>query len=274
MSEHTDEPGSYRRGRSHTVRLAVAASGLTVGTLIVASGFPLGDDTRDSAPRSLAADDNEAEPTSADDLPGGTAITLLGDPVSHDVTEAVVIPLAPPEDATHVRISVIATSAGSLFWGTDPGGNNPSGHWTGADVADGPSEPTFYDFPLDPGMDSVRLDPSGGYAGTVTVQFARHETQPYQVNANGQTYGALPEDDRAGPDLIAVAYAGEEGSGVPGYVYATDFDAMSPDHPGQPSNPEEANRWQEERAAKYPDGWDIPVYESDGVTQIGLLHWG
>lgn len=45
-----------------------------------------------------------------------------------------------------------------------------------------------------------------------------------------------------------------------------------PDHPDLPSNPEEALRWQAERTAKYPNGWDIPVYESDGVTQIGLFH--
>ena len=32
--------------------------------------------------------------------------------------------------------------------------------------------------------------------------------------------------------------------------------------------------WQEERDKKYPNGWDIPVFESDGATQIGTFHVG
>lgn len=31
---------------------------------------------------------------------------------------------------------------------------------------------------------------------------------------------------------------------------------------------------QNERDQKYPNGWDIPVYESDGTTQIGTFHIG
>jgi hypothetical protein len=33
-------------------------------------------------------------------------------------------------------------------------------------------------------------------------------------------------------------------------------------------------RLQAERDQKYPDGWDVPVYESDGVTRIGSFHVG
>jgi len=41
-----------------------------------------------------------------------------------------------------------------------------------------------------------------------------------------------------------------------------------------PSSPAEAARWQRERDEKYPNGWDIPVYESDGTTRIGTFHIG
>ena len=31
---------------------------------------------------------------------------------------------------------------------------------------------------------------------------------------------------------------------------------------------------QAERDQKYPNGWDFPLYESDGETQIGTFHIG
>jgi hypothetical protein len=31
---------------------------------------------------------------------------------------------------------------------------------------------------------------------------------------------------------------------------------------------------QAERDQKYPNGWDVPLYESDGETQIGTFHIG
>lgn len=209
-----------------------------------------------------------SEPSSAP--AGDTVITLLGDPVSYDVTGARVITLADaPDEATHVRVSVVATNAGSLLWGTDAGGNNPSVHWDHSDVADGPSHPSFDDFPLAPGIDAVYLDPSGGYAGTVTLQFAQHEIVPYAVNENGQTYGSL--GDGPEPDLIAVAGLGPDGEEIVGYVYAEELDAG---HPEQFSSPEDALQWQAEYEAEYPDGRDVPVYESDGITQIATFRIG
>ena len=44
--------------------------------------------------------------------------------------------------------------------------------------------------------------------------------------------------------------------------------------PHQPANPEQALQWQQERDAKYPDGWDVPLFQSDGTTQIGVFHIG
>ncbi len=44
--------------------------------------------------------------------------------------------------------------------------------------------------------------------------------------------------------------------------------------PGQnlPTSPAQALEQQEQNAELYPDGVDIPVYECDGVTQVGTFH--
>jgi hypothetical protein len=54
----------------------------------------------------------------------------------------------------------------------------------------------------------------------------------------------------------------------------SDLTAFSPDHPGEPKNPEQALEWQNELAEIYPDGWTVPVYESDGETVIGKFQIG
>jgi len=80
-------------------------------------------------------------------------------------------------------------------------------------------------------------------------------------NASGVTYGASgravsPEDE---PDLISVVAS----NGKTGYVYKTDLEEPSP------SSPAAAVARQNARAKagyKHPP---IPVYEVDGITQIG-----
>jgi len=78
----------------------------------------------------------------------------------------------------------------------------------------------------------------------------------------------------AKPDLVWTAGKDSTGQDVSGYGLRTDLDAFSPDHPAQPTSPAEAVRLQEERDRKYPNGWDVPLYESDGETQIGTFHIG
>lgn len=73
------------------------------------------------------------------------------------------------------------------------------------------------------------------------------------------------------PDLVAVALAASDEIG---YARHSDLDAFGPEWPDQPSNPTQALAWQEERDARYPNGWDIPVYASDGVTKVGAFHIG
>ena len=85
----------------------------------------------------------------------------------------------------------------------------------------------------------------------------------------------MPGDGTEGmPDLVYVGGMTVDGRAIDGYAKASDLFAFSPDHPRNPANPDEALRWQAEREVKYPNGWDIPVYEKDGVTQIGTFHMG
>lgn len=83
----------------------------------------------------------------------------------------------------------------------------------------------------------------------------------WPVNARGQTYGSNasvgPEGNE--PDLILV----EATNGRTGYVLKTDLNGP------MPKTPEEALAWQEARKGQPPR--EIPVYLSDGVTQIGVF---
>ncbi|MHB1342636.1 MAG: hypothetical protein ACYCX5_12895 [Coriobacteriia bacterium] len=81
----------------------------------------------------------------------------------------------------------------------------------------------------------------------------------WPTNERGQTYGK-PQETSAGchePDLMMVlATNGKVG-------YALSADLAGP----EPSSPEEAVRWQAERGS---EPRTIPVYESDGITQVGV----
>jgi hypothetical protein len=79
-------------------------------------------------------------------------------------------------------------------------------------------------------------------------------------NARGQTYGSAadaksPQDE---PDLIRATAT----NGLTGYVLKTDLDGP------EPRTPEGALSQQAAQAGK---DQVIPVYESDGITQIGVF---
>jgi hypothetical protein len=106
----------------------------------------------------------------------------------------------------------------------------------------------------------------------VAVQYVNYVQTALGVNARGETYGvAGPAGE---PDLVGVVGLDAAGVAVDGYARATDLNAFGPDWPDVPSNPTEAMEWQAERDRKYPDGWDIPVFESDGETRIGTFRVG
>lgn len=85
----------------------------------------------------------------------------------------------------------------------------------------------------------------------------------YPKNENGQTYGSEADatSPETGPELIR-AY-GE--NGIEGYLMKQDL------YGEQPKTPEEALAIQNSRS---PGGRDIPLYDVDGETVIGVFHLG
>lgn len=206
-------------------------------------------------------------------IPGGPLISLVGSPTVLSVSSSAEHPIAGrPDGVTHVRVTVTALTPGSISWGTDAGGNNPHGTFVPGDIG-GPGDTTWYDFPLDATTDTFFITPSDGLTATVSFQYLNMTPTHLGRNAAGQSYGREGGPDGV-PDLVLVSGIGPEGEEVLGYALSGELNAFSPEHPEQPSDPEEALAWQEQREKDHPHGWDIPVYESDGITQIGTFHIG
>ncbi|BDO40837.1 hypothetical protein [Cellulomonas sp. NTE-D12] len=186
-------------------------------------------------------------------VPGAPIISLVGTPITRTVSTRTTISLQPrPAAATHARVVVTPTAAGTLSFGTSAGGDNPSASFDAADVTRGSQGASWYDFPLDGTVDSLFLTPSAGFAGTVTVQYVTHIPTRLGVNARGQTFGVSGSAPQGDPDLVAV----QATNGKSGYAYAADLEGPQPTSPaGAGTNPEH--------------GRTIPVYESDGSTVIG-----
>ncbi len=186
--------------------------------------------------------------------PGAPIVSLLDAPTTQTVAAETAIPLEPrPAAATHARVTVAPLMVGSLSFGTDAGGNNPSASW-----GDGSRlTPTWFDFPLNDSVDILYLRPAGGFTGTVTIQYVNYVPTLLGVNPHGQTYGVSGSADQGEPDLVAVTAT----NGKDGYAYATDLQGGP-----MPTSPADALAQQEANQGRTHT---IPVYESDGTTVIG-----
>lgn len=212
-------------------------------------------------------------PAPAGVVPGTPIISLLGSPRSLVVDHSTSMDVSTgPEAATHVRVTVTCLTAGTTTFGIDAGGNNSSLHCNEADLADSHG-PAWQDFEIPDSGGRLYFTTSKAAKAAVSVQFVNQVPTMFGVNANGETYGAI-SDTQGRPDLVWMSGTDNAGRSIVGYGRSADLDAFSPDHPGQPTSPAEAVRWQAERDQKYPHGWDFPLYESDGVTQIGTFHIG
>ena len=197
-----------------------------------------------------------AVPAPAGVTPGAPIISLLDAPTTQTVTTKTALPLEPrPTAATHARVTVTPLTVGSLSFGTDAAGNNPSGSW------DATSEighaRTWDDFPLNASVGTLYLTPAGGFTGTVTIQYVNYVPTLLGVNAHGQTYGVSGSGDQGEPDLVAVTAT----NGKDGYSHATDLQGGP-----MPTGPADALAQQEANQGRTHT---IPVYESDGTTVIG-----
>lgn len=200
--------------------------------------------------------------------PGAPVISLLDDqPLSIAVDAATEVSLLDrPAGATHARVTITPTGPGTLHWGTDAGGNNPSATWTSADFADGAPGAAWQDLPLHASVETLYLDPAD-FAGVATVQFVAHVPTLLGTNARDETYGTTgnPEGE---PDLIAV----EATNGKLGYVYREELDEATGETAAREfTSAEDALEWQERNRGRTHT---LPVYLSDGTTQIGEFQVG
>lgn len=275
LISHVAESPSTRRKRTlWTASLvlvgALAGAGVSAGAFAATGLFaavpaqPSGQPTPDYP-------DTVAAPPGV--TPGYPIISLLGEPISQNVETATEISMQDrPVAATHARVTITPLTPGALNWGTDPGGNNPSGSWSAEDLTAGRDSAVWYDFPLDDTVKDLFLNPSG-FRGIVTIQYVTHVPTSLGINANGQTFG-VTGSEQGEPELISVIGTAPDGSDIEGYVFATELNATGPDHEGEPETPEEALLWQQERDEKYPNGWAIPLYDSEGETRIGEFRIG
>jgi len=86
----------------------------------------------------------------------------------------------------------------------------------------------------------------------------------WEVNASGQTFGAGADGDA--PDLIASTGKDALGREIPGYVVS--LDAFGP----KQATPEAVAEQRRLRLLEFPNGFDLPLYASDGETVLGTYH--
>lgn len=191
--------------------------------------------------------------------PGAPIISLLGSSVSQNVAGRVAIPLNHPAAATHVRATVTCLTAGSISWGPDAGGNNPSSGCAATDSVE--QRTSWMDFALSDG-DVLYVDSGDGAEAIVSLQFVNQVETAWGVNARGETFG-VSKPGFGEPDLLAVVATNDK----PGYVNRGELaDADGTTAAESFDSPGDALAWQESMKGKRIS---IPVYESDGVTVVG-----
>lgn len=251
----------------------LAGAGAVTAAFAAGTGAPM---SPPAAPPTATATVTSSEgpvPAPPGVVPGSPIISLLGSPVSFVVEREASYDLSrAPNGATHVRVAVSCLTAGKMTFGTGASDINAAIVCDEADPAS-PHASAWQDLELSKSQGTLYFTTPPGGKSSVSVQYLNLVPTRFGVNANGETYGAGGAD-QGEPDLVAVHGVDPNGVDLLGYARATDLDAFSPDHPGQPANPAEAVRLQKERDKKYPNGWDFPLYESDGTTKIGTFHVG
>jgi len=270
------EVAAQQRQRPHWWRaVGLVTVGVLAGAGAASAAFAAGGGAPIAHPAVTPTATNSDGPIPAPPgvVPGTPIISLLGSPRSLVVDHSSSMDISTgPEAATHVRVTVTCLTAGTTTFGTDAGGNNPSSHCDEADLARSPSL-AWMDFEIPSSRGRLYFTTSPAAKAAVSVQFVNQVPTRFGVNANGETYGAI-SDTQGQPDLVWMSGTDNTGQDIAGYGRSADLDAFSPDHPGQPTSPAEAVRLQAERDQKYPNGWDVPLYKSDGETQIGTFHIG
>lgn len=248
-------------------RIGAIAVGTLLGSGLTTAAFAAtGNFASDPERIVVSVDSDGLAPAPAGVTPGMPIISLLGEPIGVAVTDYVEVPLTDyPEGATHVRVGLTCTSAGTFYWGLEPTKlDDPVGDASltcDDQDLDRPLAPTAWmDWPIDEGADYTFVNPSAGATATLTVQYSNQVPTRLGINANGETYGASggPQGE---PDLVAVIGTAPNGDSVFGYARSSDV------NPPVDNSPEGAALWNQNRSK-------VPVFEPDGTTQIGTFQLG
>jgi hypothetical protein len=242
-------------------RRRLAAGSMAGACLLAAAGIAIGVVSGNST-AGVAVDQPSTASTAptapAHAAPGSTQVTRLAPPVTVTGSGTETIQLgARPAGADSVVTGLWCLSAGQISW---PDGAASRCDATDAARSAASSKPSSgYTLTLAPGQTSFTMTADPGVAWRVVATYVHTVLIPWAVNAHGQTYGV--ENANGSPDLVSVDAPKVRRAG---YVYASDLRGPIP------SSPADAIRQNEE----HPDGYDVPVYESDGTTVIGRFHVG
>lgn len=186
-------------------------------------------------------------------MPGGEKVTPLAAPVTTTYAGTATVELgSPPEGATGIQLELTCLTPG---WFEFPDGASSS--CSEEDATSDRLGWTGHTIPLAPGQDSVTIKANPESRWQLTAKYVKQERTRLGVNAKGETYG-VESQQNGSPDLIAVMAT----NGQSGYAYAKDL------HGGpMPTSPEDAvKNFSTPRPPR-----EIPVFQSDGETQIGVF---
>jgi hypothetical protein len=193
--------------------------------------------------------------------PGATNDTPLSSIVTATRTGTATIELgSAPVGATKISLTLTCLTVGSFGY--------PDGSSMSCDASDLTHAPLYRTslevVPLRPGEQTVTITTSANASWTLQAVYVNQVVTPWATNANGETYGVA---NRTGtPDLVAVAF---DGGKRQGYVKSSDINCANGG--SEIRSPAQALAWQ---AASKNRNVSVPVYQSDGTTEIGTFLMG
>jgi hypothetical protein len=182
-------------------------------------------------------------------LPGVPITQGLSSPTTGTHTGTATVDLgAAPDGATGIEVELTCLSAGKF---TYPDGATMQ--CTPDDLGTS-SAWSKYVLPLSPINHGVTITTDPGNAWKLVGRYVSQVATEWKVNAKGESYG-VEVPGKGAPVLLAVIAT----NGEKGYVYAAQMKGT------EPTSPEEA-------AKNMPlPRREIPVYLSDGETQVGVF---
>lgn len=187
-------------------------------------------------------------------LPGRTVTTPLAAPVTVVRSGVATMELGPrPVGVTSAVVEVSCLTAGRIGW--------PDGSSSTCSAADAATKgpPALSVLPLAAGQHTLTFTAGPDVRWQVTARYAASSETAWKVNSKGDTYGV--SNSHGDPDLIAAIAT----NGRQGYVYRTTLDNAGGPPPTSPA--EAGARTRANRGRTFT----VPVYASDGTTQIGLF---